>query len=159
MYDPQTLDSILTWLLRLEDSTLSALATNLGDGAGLTRLGITTRDAALVPPDFFTCPRGVAISAAKQFYITQFWQKFAIDTITDPPLAAAYLSCAVNTGPHQAHDFLAAARAQTALSPIDAFSQEWCDYYYQIAEDNPHMEKFLVGWLKRARAIYPALPE
>lgn len=163
MLKPQDLDAILTWLLNLEDRGLTARIVSLGDNAGQTRLGITSRDAALMPPNFFdpALPPADAIAMARTFYTHSFWERFAINKKCGDslPLCAAYLSCAVNCGPGTAFECLTNAQKQPGdAALIDKFTYLWCEHYYDITEVNPELGKFLHGWIARAKAIYPALP-
>lgn len=45
--------SIIEWVLRLEDRTLAGKTMNLGDGAGLTRFGVTTKNCPTMSSEFW----------------------------------------------------------------------------------------------------------
>ena len=146
----QQTNDILTWLLRLEDATLSGKVVNLGDGAGWTRLGITSRDASFFHDDFRDYSVDAAIEAAKVFYYQKFWLPLELDAI-DPNYAASILSCAVNCG-------IEPAKALFARSNSHAeFIVNWQAHYHAIVKMWPQDAKFLDGWLRRAITIFPEL--
>lgn len=153
---PPDLDAILTWLLRLEDSTLSGHTVILPDGAGLTRFGITqAADSSLVPADFWTIPTPDALVIAKAFYKSAFWD--ALGLASQPmPFAASVLSCAVNCGKGCAEPMMRAALLTT--NPVTQFVTLWSNHYKSIVIAHPQDQQFLKGWLARALSIYPLLP-
>lgn len=145
---------ILMWLLRLEDSTLSAAITSLSDGAGLTRLGITSANVPNMPAAFWvpSTPSADAIQMALDFYHTHYWVPLGLDSIA-PQFAASILSCAVNCGTRAATAILAQSNGN-----FTQFISRWKQYYQSIALNKPSDVRFLAGWLARAAALYPELP-
>jgi hypothetical protein len=143
-----TIDSILTWLLQLEDANLTGVITHLDDGTTWTRLGITNLDAAFFPFDFLALPLPEAISAAKIFYYQKYWLAMHLSLAqSTPEWCAAVLSCAVNCGLGGARLIL-----NHALT-LDQFNEAWKDYYARKT-NNP---AYLKGWYARVDAIYPKL--
>lgn len=148
------------WLLRLEDRDLAGEVVNLGDGAGLTRFGITTRDdSTLVPPSFWTEPPADAIEHARAFYKSHFWDTLHLDAIP-MPLAASMLSCAVVCGPTNMYRFYEYAHSVglDLNAQLDAFIRRWKVHNAWLVRVNPNDARFLKGWNARASAIYPNLP-
>lgn len=144
-------NDILRWLLQLEDRSLSGKVVNLGDGAGFTRFGITTRDIGPTHP-FFTWPVETAIAYAEAYYHKNFWLPLSLDTVI-PVYAATILSCAVNCG-------LTAARALWDMSDSQSnFIDNWMRHYQAIVRHRPADLRFLPGWQARALCYYPELPE
>ena len=170
----QQVQSILTWLLRLEDRNLSGVTIDEGDGAGLTRFGITqVYDKQFVPLVFWSTDATTAFTMAQQFYRVRFWDRLQLDSIIDLTLAASLLSCAVNDGMITAVKLLQQAVGVTvdgALGPTtltaanaqpnaeSQFIDAWVARYYAIIRADVSREKFIVGWVRRARAVYPMLP-
>lgn len=154
--NPITVDDILTWLLRLEDSELRGSIIDLGDGAGYTRFGITQKwDSALVPPDFFVPDKLTSATAqvyAKNFYRAKYWSPLNL-TLDHPEYSASVLSCAVNLGCHRALELSALAKGD-----LQMFITHWAAFYRGIVAKRPSDTKFLKGWEARATAIFPKLP-
>ena len=143
------INDILTWLLHQEDANLSGKVVNLDDGAGWTRLGITSRDAAFFNGDFSQYPTSAALDAAKIFYYQKYWLPLGLDNIV-ATYAASILSCAVNCG-------LTAAKALWDRSNSQSdFIANWKRHYDAIVRNRPEDERFLNGWYKRADTIYVA---
>src|SRR5580700_2322464 len=106
----QQVEAVILWLLKLEDRSLSGAIRNLGDGAGLTRFGITSRyDSQFVPVDFWHASTADALREAAQFYQVRYWDKLRLSELNDLTLAAAILSAAVNDGTVTAVRLLQAA--------------------------------------------------
>jgi lysozyme family protein len=169
-------DKIIPWLLYQEDSkSHPGLSTNLGDGDGMTRLGITSKYFAMfVPATFYTTlPFADAVAAAKQVYKTQYWNKFNGDSIVFDEVAALVLSFAVNKniphavmnlqqvlgitadgnlGPATAHEL--AQRDPAVVANL--FRRQWIGYYQHAAAVNPNDQQFLQGWINRANFPYPS---
>ena len=59
---------ICTWVLRQEDSTLSGVVKDLGDGQGLTRFGVGQKSHPELPQTFYTMPAPGALSIAEGVY-------------------------------------------------------------------------------------------
>ena len=154
---------VLDWLLNLEDRGLTGHIVNLGDGAGLTRFGLTsTDDGQYLPATFFTTSTtpAAARTIARVFYNQQFWIPLGLGSI-DMPLAASILSCAVDCGKKRAAALLAKASAEcpTGQPLINYFLNEWSKYYRSLVTNKQSDARFLDGWLARAAAIYPELPK
>ena len=174
MTSQQQAEAVILWLLRLEDRSLSGAIRNLDDGAGLTRFGITSRyDNQFVPPDYWHASTSDALRMAVAFYQSRYWDKLRLSELLDITLAAAVLSAAVNDGAVTAVRLLQAAIGTSvdgglgnrtiaaANAKPDAqllFTEAQVKRYYSLVQANPADEKFIVGWISRARAIYPALP-
>lgn len=152
----------ITWLLMLEDRTLSGHIADLGDGAGLTRFGITQKNWGKIVPAFFwttACSPAAARVIATNFYRTHYWNNLGLNSVS-MPLAASVLSCAVNIGANNAASLLAQANI-ASINPNDLlnnFIQLWSKYYHDDVAKHPAKSDFLNGWLKRAATIYPNLP-
>ena len=170
--------SIIEWVLRLEDRTLAGKTEDLGDGAGLTRFGLTVRDEGhLVPPEYFTTTSAAdALDVAKQVYYDKYWTPLCGTQIASDELAATLLSFAVNDGIETAVELLQRVLGMQAvdgkLGPwtlaaiSDHNAEELTEQlrdaqearYLKIEADRPVDVKFDVGWRKRAYARYPDLP-
>ena len=165
------LDNLLNWLLSLEDSQLRGVIIDLGDGAGLTRFGITQKfDGASVPPSFWsTMNRDEALAAARQFYQTKFWDMLSLGDLGNVVLAASVLSCAVNCGAGRAIELceqalevaprnwtaIRAALNEAAQAPLlQRFVAAWQAYYKGLVDRTPEDARYLAGWLARAARLY-----
>jgi len=174
----------IDWVLRLEDRTLRGAIVDLGDGAGLTRFGLTQRSCGSVVPDsyFTTMDRETALEWAKNVYHERYWVPIHGLQIIGDDLAATLLSFAVNDGvetavkliqrvvgvpeEHVDGDFgsgtLAAVTKACEVkgSPQVAYELREAQeaYYLGVLQRQPWKEKFRNGWIKRARVIYPNLP-
>jgi lysozyme family protein len=169
-------NKIVQWLLYQEDShTHPGVTVDLGDGAGLTRLGITSKNFGLaVPGTFFsTLPFAEAVQAAKQVYKNSFWNKFNGDEIASDQVAAPLLSFSVNRNVHTAVKTLQHVLLVTpdgVLGPETAhelnqkdpvivakmFRNEWVNFYHTVAQMNPNDARFLDGWINRVNFPYPS---
>jgi lysozyme family protein len=167
---------IIPWLLYQEDSKrVPGESINLGDGGGMTRLGITSKNFGLkVPATFFsTLPFADAVAAAKQVYKTEYWNKFNGDLIVFDEIAALVLSFAVNRNiPHAVKNLqhVLGVNPDGDLGPATAhelaqkdpaivaklFRAEWENYYRVLATVNPGETKFLDGWINRVNFPYPS---
>ena len=90
---------IIPWLLYQEDDKrVPGKIVNLGDGAGMTRLGITSNNFGSYVPDTFFTTMGFqdAVGCAKILYKNQYWNRFNGDKIQSDEVAAIILSFAVN---------------------------------------------------------------
>lgn len=169
-------EPIVEWLLYIEDSKKHpGLIINEGDGAGLTRLGLTSKTyGAIVPPEFFTTmPFAMAVQVAKSIYQDQYWHHLNGDRINSDQIAAPLLSFAVNRNIPTA-----VKRLQRVLGVRDdgvlglvtiaelnqkdpvvvakLFRASWIDYYHIVASVNPNDAKFLDGWINRANFPFPS---
>lgn len=168
-------DPICEWLLRQEDSRLSGVIKDLGDGAGLTRFGLTTRDDSdLLPANFWTAEvsaqdaEALSIPAYKQKY----WNPFKGDQIEADECAASIFSFCVNGGEMtEIHIFQRAfglnpdgvigpktLAAWNSPGAGDRIRQAQLAHYNAIYNTNPaHYEQWIKGWRRRALRIYPSL--
>jgi lysozyme family protein len=168
-------DPCCEWVLRFEDRTLSGKTVILTDGAGRTRYGIAEKDHPELPPDFYTTAPASALAVAKGIYRAQYWNPLCGDQLVSNELAASLLSFAVNDGVRFdakmfqrvlgvvpdgviGPDTVAAANRQngSAVAAWLRTSQE--AHYRALADARPEEYKYLDGWVKRARAIFPSLP-
>jgi lysozyme family protein len=175
--------SIIEWVLRLEDRTLAGKTEDLGDGAGLTRFGLTIRDECLVLPKCYWVddPPGTrlsnvdALEMAKQIYHDKYWTPIRGNQIASDELAATLMSFAVNDDIKPAvrllqgvlgiqQDGIVGPGTLAAISAVDAegLTERLRDAqearYLRIEAAKPADVKFDVGWRKRAYARYPDLP-
>ncbi len=165
----------INWVLRLEDRTLRGVSKNLGDGAGWTRFGITSRNNPQVSAEFFTTMSvDQALEVAKNVYWRKYWIPIQGQLLPTDELAATLLSFDVNDGA-EAVKLLQGVlglgrdgsfgpvtlRAVQAANPAD-LAQELREaqekWYLDILARKPEDEKFRNGWMKRARVVYPELP-
>jgi lysozyme family protein len=168
--------SIVEWVLRLEDRTLAGKTVNLGDGAGLTRFGITTKNCPGMPREFWeSMPTEQAIELAKQFYYSKYWQPIRGTSILSDEVAATLMSFAVNDGVYSAVKLIEdvihqdrdgvfgpndlAAVNQAEPEQLAAALRDEQEARYQAIEARiPSDQKFDRGWRKRAYVHYPDLP-
>lgn len=165
----------INWVLRLEDRTLRGVSKNLGDGAGFTRFGITSKNNPEVPIEFFTTmPVDQAIEVAKNIYWKKYWVPIQGTLLPTDELAATLLSFDVNDG-SKAVKLLQGClglgqdggfgpvtlRAVLAANPTD-LAQDLREaqerFYRALVVQIPGDLQFLDGWIKRARVVYPNLP-
>jgi lysozyme family protein len=169
-------EPIVQWLLFQEDDHHTpGKIVNLGDGAGWTRLGITSKNfAAAVPFDFFTTmPFDKAVQVAKNVYHDEYWRHLNGDLIEADEVAAPLLSFAVNRNVKIAVTYLQRVLGVTddgvlgliTISQLNQkdpaivaklFRAEWANYYHRVAGFNPNDDRFLAGWLNRASFPYPS---
>lgn len=169
-------NQVAQWLLWIEDDKKTpGRIINEGDGAGLTRLGITSKNWNMqVPGNFFTdLPFGPAVTAAKLIARNFFWNKFSGDQITSEIVAAPLLSFAFNFNVHTAVQTLQKAASVApdgnmgpiTLSAVNVinptalaanFRALWADFYRADVAANPAKAQFLQGWLNRVNIPYPA---
>lgn len=168
--------SIVEWVLRLEDRTLAGKTVNLGDGAGLTRFGVTSKNCPSMPPEFWgDMPREQALELAKQYYYENEWREIRGTSILSDEVAATLLSFAVNDGVHSAVELIQdvlhldddgifgpntlAAVNLTDPEPLAASLRDAQESrYLAIEARKPEDRKFDGGWRKRAYVHYPDLP-
>ncbi len=168
-------EPIVQWLLFQEDDhKVPGKIVNLGDSAGLTRLGITQRwHQTQVPVDFFsTMSFKDAVAAAKIVYKQCYWGFISGDSIADA-VAAPLLSFAVNDTPKVAiktlqrvlevlEDGSIGPKTLAELNSKDPdvtaalFRAAWIDFYHRDVDANPHKAQFLNGWINRAHFPYPS---
>ncbi|HZS43412.1 MAG TPA: putative peptidoglycan-binding domain-containing protein [Candidatus Paceibacterota bacterium] len=168
-------EPIVRWVLFQEDDKKEpGKIVDLGDGAGLTRLGITQRyHANDVPSEYFTTmPFAQAVAYAKSVYKKFYWVPIRGDEIQSDIVAAPVFSLAVNNSPSGAVRVLQKVldiKQDGICGPItintcnskqpeivaSMFRAEWEDFYRQIAAYN-NQNKFLSGWLARVYFPYPS---
>jgi lysozyme family protein len=169
-------EPIVEWLLYQEDDHRNPGRTlNEGDGAGLTRLGITSKNyAAIVPAGFFgTMPFQMAVQVAKTLYQNQYWHHLNGDRIISDLIAAPLLSFAVNRNIPTAVRTLqhildvetdgvlglitiATLNQKDPVAVAAQFRAGWINYYHAVALTNPNDAKFLDGWINRANFPFPS---
>lgn len=157
--------------MRQEDATLVGKTVNLGDGAGFTRFGITSKNC-VTPPDFFTTDAHTALAMAIEIYRAKYWNPMHGDSITPDEVAASIFSFAVNGGETYEIELAQRAVGVTAdgnIGPasIAAFGEPGAGakiraaqaaHYNAIYASNPaHYEQWIRGWLNRVGRIYPNL--
>jgi lysozyme family protein len=165
-------DPICEWLLRLEDSRLAGIPVNLGDGAGITRFGITSNNVPM-PAGFYDGSMGTAdaLAAAKAHYRAKDWAIIDGDQIADDAEAATIFSFAVNGGDETEIKLVQTALGIPADGKVGPFTlsalnkpgaagkirDAQAQHYRNIYNSNPaKWGKFINGWLRRAALIYPA---
>lgn len=171
-------EPICQWLLFQEDDKrIPGKIVNLGDGAGQTRLGITSKNfSQFVPSDFFsTMPFTNAVQVAKGVYREHFWTLFSGDKVAFDAVAAPVLSASVNIngGVSRAvkilqeilgtvEDGILGPKTLTELNLKEPaivaklFRAGWENFYRHLADVNPSEERFLNGWLARVDFPYPS---
>jgi len=169
-------ETIVEWLIYQEDShRVPGKIVDLGDGAGLTRFGITSNNfGQVVPTNFFTTmPFGTALEVAKNFYQSQHWHHINGDKIAHDEIAAPLLSFAVNKSVPTAvkhlqrvlglqEDGVLGLNTLSELNSKDPvitaklFRADWENYYRQVASVNPNDAQFLDGWIALANFPYPS---
>lgn len=162
--------AIVEWALRLEDRTLRGRTVDLGDGAGLTRFGITSKNNPDVPASFFTEPVAEALEHAKQFYWSHDWRVIRGADIQSDDVASVLMSWHLTSGEHAIKGLqgmllvnmdgkmgpatLSAVNHGIASQIASALREAQEQFYQHIADP-----RFVGGWVKRARAVYPDLPQ
>jgi len=169
-------EPIVEWLLYQEDDHHTpGKIVNLGDGAGLTRLGVTSKNfGSIVPPEFFTTMSFVlAVQVAKTVYQNEYWHHINGDRIVSDQVAAPLLSFAVNRNiptavKHLQHVLEVNPDGVLGLVTISVLNQkdpnivaklfraEWIDYYHNVAAMNSNDSKFINGWIDRANFPFPS---
>jgi lysozyme family protein len=169
-------EPIIQWVLYQEDDKrVPGKIVNLGDGAGLTRLGLTQRWHQVdLPLEFFsTMGLNAAVMVAKAVYRRQYWNILDGDLINDDQVAAPLLSFAVNDNPriatkilqsvlgvdedgHMGPKTLAELNSKDPDVVAKLFRADWIDFYQRDAQINPSKAQFLNGWINRAQFPYPA---
>src|SRR5271170_5762067 len=160
------------WVLQLEDRGLRGVIRNLGDGAGLTRFGITQKNnASRVPADFFTTATAeVALQDAMNAYYEYYWLPSHSGVFQTDELAATYFAFYINTerqtairclqtvvgvkpdGVYGPATLVACQAISNEADAADRLRAQIEAFYMSLGGPN------LRGWLARAGAVYPALP-
>jgi len=162
----------IEWVLQLEDRGLTGIVKDLGDGAGLTRFGISQKNNPNVPPAFFsTYTSAEALAEAKVIYYGAYWVPSHAGDFQTDLLAATHLSFSVNAGVSRG---LKVFQQVLGVTPIDghygpvtlAAVEHISDEAAAAGALRAAQEAFyqaiggpnLAGWLHRVRAVYPDLP-
>lgn len=165
----------VNWVLRLEDRSLQGVSKNLGDGAGWTRFGITSKNNPQISMDFFTSmPIGPALEVAKDTYWRKYWIPIQGSLLPTDELAATLLSFDVNDGAEavkllqgclglgQDGSFgpvtLRAVLAANPANLAEDLREAQEAFYRALAVRDSSKVQFLDGWVRRARVVYPNLP-
>lgn len=167
---------ISTWIVKLEDSPRHpGIAIDLGDGAGITRYGITSKwHFNDVPHEFFSSmPNDQAYQVAVDFYTEIYCRHLCVVGINSLELAASLVSFAVNETPREAVkelQLVLEVNADGVIGPATIaelnskdgsvvaklFRASWADFYHRKAALNPGRDsQWLNGWLRRAALVYP----
>jgi lysozyme family protein len=147
----------------------------LGDGGGLTRLGLTQRwhQTGLPTGYFSTMSFSDAVAAAKITYKYCYWDMLDGDAIMSDQVAAPLLSFAVNDSVKVAVETLqrvleveidgfmgpktvAELNSKDPYIAAKLFRAGWVDFYHNDVIMNPAKQKFLTGWVNRALFPYPS---
>jgi lysozyme family protein len=165
---------ICTWVLKQEDSTLSGVVKNLGDGQGLTRFGVGQKSHPELGGIFFTMPAPGALSIAEGVYRDTYWNRFQGDNILDDGVASCLLSFAINDGTSRevrmlqkglgltvdgafGPQTLAATNAAAPQPLAAALRSAQAAFYEELALTRADIAAVLPGLLARARRVYPSL--
>jgi lysozyme family protein len=177
----------INWVLRLEDRRLEGKSINLGDGAGFTRFGVTSKNNTDIDMSFWVnttagplmdAPK--ALEVAKNCYWEKYWQPIRGAELPTDELAATVLSFNVNDmhfangsleaikllqevlGLNQDGFFgpvtMAAVKAKDPSELAQKLREAQERYYLRVLAAKPNDERFRNGWIARARAVYPDLP-
>jgi lysozyme family protein len=169
-------ESIVEWLLYQEDDHRTpGKIVNLGDGAGLTRFGITSKNfSTVMPADFWTdMPFSLAINYAKDLYDNQYWHHINGDRIADDQIAALILSWSVNRNIPTAVKgiqtvlgveadgvlglvTIAELNSKDPIAVTAQYRAEWKDFYAKVVSLNPSDARFLDGWNARVDFPFPS---
>ena len=166
--------SICVWVLKQEDSTLSGVVKDLGDGQGLTRFGVGQKAHPELSQTFYTMPAPGALSIAEGVYKQTYWNRFLGDQIADDGVASCLLSFSINDGTNRevrmlqqilnltqdgafGPQTLAATNAAAPQSLAAALRQAQASFYLSLAPVRPDLAAVLPGLLARARRVYPSL--
>src|SRR6202790_619277 len=169
-------EPVIEWLLYIEDDHHTpGKIVNLGDGAGFTRLGITSKNyASVMPADFWTTmPFSLAVAAAKSLYQNQYWHHLNGDRINSDLIAALLLSWSVNRNIPTAVKALQAVlgvqqdgvlglvtiaelNQKDPVAVAAQFRAEWHDFYNKVVSLNPNDKRFLNGWNARVEFPFPS---
>lgn len=145
----------------------------LGDGAGLTRYGITSKNwGNTVPPEFFTTMSNEdAYVHAARIYYQAYFRGIMGDEITLDTVAASIFQFAVIHGVGSATRMLQrvlsvdpdgnfgprtlAATNAAAAALLPAYQAAQLRYYRQHVLNVPRDYRFLGGWVARLQRVYP----
>lgn len=167
---------IATWIANEieDDQRHPGIAKDLGDGAGITRYGITQRwHANDVPADFFTTMLPAVANLVAIAFYTKWANTLSVGSIDSDDIAACLLSFAVNDNNHVAVRTLQEVlevNPDGALGPITIaelnqkdpvmvaklYRAAWTTFYMNEVAAHPAKADFLKGWLNRVKRIYPS---
>jgi lysozyme family protein len=169
-------ENIIPWLLYIEDDKKTpGKIVNLGDGAGLTRLGLTSNNfGTMLPASFWTYQMSFpeAVKYAKHTYELYHWFRIQGQDIADDEVAAVMLSWGVNQIPSTAiraaqhvlsidEDGVMGKQTKATLNSKDPrvfvklYRAEWEGRYRRLVDANPDKQRFMQGWLDRIYKPYP----
>jgi lysozyme family protein len=162
----KAIDSVLEW----EDASLSGVITTAPDGKR-TRFGIDEHYHPELSNCLFYSSMGqvAALQIARSIYDLSYCQPLSIAEITDQDVANKLLSLGVNIGVSRASKMLQASvgvaedgvvgagtlMALSKATPIQVLADLRASaerFYYADVAEHPENQKFLNGWLRRARA-------
>ena len=149
------------------------------DPGGETNFGITKKTLNAYGPILGIAHdvKDLTQDEAKRIYKIFWWDKFHYELINAPQFATKIMDMCVNIGAIRAHSIVQEAlyyfgyklaidgyigaitiktlNEATATDKADALYQKICeilaDYYKHLVAINPKLEKFLDGWLNRAK--------
>ena len=162
-------DAAISYVLGWEDSTLSGKITE--DEGGGTRFGVAERYHPELTNCLFYSSMGsvAALQIAKGIYAREYADPLSIEEIANQDVANKLLSLGVNIGIVRAGKMLqsavgvaedgvigvqtlmklSSADPQQVLADLRASAER---FYVQDVAQDPSNEKYLAGWLVRARA-------
>lgn len=163
----------IQWVLRQEDATLAGKVENLGDGAGITRFGITSKNFPSMPDGFYSSmPTVLALQCAIDHYTQNDWTRIRGDEITLNDVAGSMLSFCINGGDTTEIEICQRAFGLTVDGVVGNLTLEaWngdgagdkiraaqAQHYKDIYNANPlKNQRWIHGWLNRAARVYPNL--
>jgi lysozyme family protein len=149
----------------------------IGDPGGATNFGITEhmlsfkRGVYCTPDDV----KNLKLDEAEVVYFVCFWMPLKLTEVFNQAIGTAIFDIAVNIGMSRAVRFSQIAcciagypisadskmgpETRDVLSKIPAkdfiphFAQQVSIYYMDLVAKNPHLQKFLHGWLNRAERL------
>lgn len=131
------------------------------DPGGETKYGISKR--AFPNEDI----KNLTIERAKEIYLKKYWEPLNLCLIHDENLALHLFDHAVNAGTKTAVKMLqrivktsedgimgpiTANAANKDKCSLDKYIRARYTHYYKIAEQNPKLNVFLKGWMKRVES-------
>jgi lysozyme family protein len=166
-------DEAIAFVLRNEDPHLTGVV--IEDSGGRTRFGIAERFHPNLGDEFYSGPADSALEIAREIYRRQYWDVVRGDAISRQQIATKLLDMAVNMGVRQAmvlcqravnsiaelrirEDGIAGRETVNAINAAEAallleHLREVCGNFYQhLAAVRPETQRYLHGWLTRAKA-------
>jgi lysozyme family protein len=145
------------------------------DSGGRTRFGIAERFHPELGDEFYLAPVDVALETAREIYRSDYWNAIHGDDIRDQRVATKVFDMAVNMGVRQAlvlcqqalnviegpplcEDGILGPKTLQMLNGCDAdkLLEELRNaseaFYQHLAAVRPEAQRYLRGWLARARA-------